>query len=593
MIPELEKTIKVKNAQYEAGKKAAEAEGRVVDIQQLEDLVNKAESVGVEPKQIEKLRRELSILGKKKEVEVTNPSEYQTLYREKLSTESQKLKDRAYEIQLSNAEKSAKVAAKEADRQNKEMIKLVQAELKAINPAASNKELLELASEKLKGKLKNPEKAAEEARLKSLAEARDAFEGQTSFVEKITGEDLTVASTGKNKRTITPTVYGESGDIVSNVTKVAAADIEKAADKNAAYAYALAERENNKAVQDLAKVYGQQQMSMSRDNIVAELKTQGKWIDPTQAAQKAKLETRISGKPIDVSTSFSPELGKDVLTASSGDEELVRKILPNFKFTKQEYQNPNMGVRDVEAFRNFISGLTAKDPLIDFRSTQELNKLSGEVKDTYNKLLGDEVAKTAMSTDKSVRKSLAELGVDSLITDSGIENKVNLRDKLSKLMATANTAKGASESVKVENAFNGLKEVYKNDPVKLNEVTAAFDQVKDKMRQAYLADITTGHNTFAIDPTSINWTMTAAGKLGLVANQSGRFINQIANSSTGQMMGQAKRFLDKGYKSYSAAFEKMAMQTPEKRRAMMYVLLQQPEFREAFGKDLTGLNDSE
>lgn len=592
LIPELENSLKVKNRMFEEGKTASEAANKTINIKQLEQLVDQAENAGVDPKQIEKLRRELGVLGKKAEVEVTDPGEYQTLLREKLSDESQKLKERAYELQLKNAEKAGSAAAKAADSQNKELLKITQAELRASNPSLSSSELQEQAQAALRGKLKDPQAAATEAREKVLAEAQEAFSGPRVNVEPITGQPLTTAAIGPNKNIIKPTVIGESGTLVDNVTTPAAVEISKMADKNAAYAYALAERENNKAINDLAKVYSQKSMMASRNDMIQELKNTGKWTDPVSAAKLAKEETILSGKPIDVSTAFSPEINRSVMTASSGDQELVRKILPNFKFTKQQYQNEDMGVRDVEAFRNFITDLTKKDPQIDFRSTKELNKISGQVKDTYNDLLGQETAKAAMETDQTVRKALAELGVDSLVRDSGIENKVDLRDKLARVMASANTAKGASEAVKVENAFKGLKEIYKNNPDKLREVTAAFNSVKDKMRQAYLSDVTTGHNTFAIDPTSINWTMTAAGKIGMAANELGYTINRVAESNPGQLMAQAKRFLDKGYKSYAATFEKMAMQTPQKRRALMYTLLQQPEFRSAFGADIMGTKET-
>lgn len=588
-IPELEQALKVKNQAYDLGKKEALEQGRTVDIKRFEDLVAKAEQAGADPKQIEKLRKELSILGKKTEVDVTDPGEYQRLYREKLTEESQKLKESAYQLQIKNAEKAGQKAYKDAERLNKDAIKSLKAELKIKYPTADDKFLLGLAEDQLGGKLKDPSLAAKEAREKVIREADEAFKGTAPIVNKATGEVLGEAQTGPNQRVLGKLIQTEEGVELPNLSATAALSIEKTADKNAAYAFALAERENQKAIQKLADVYRERQFMVSRDDIVSELKRANRWIDPAEAAKTAKEQTKLMQNPIDIERAFSPEIGRDVLTAKAGEQELLTKILPQFKFTKTEYQKPDLDVMDVEAFRNYLSDIINRDKQIDFRSLSKIQDISKEVKADYNKLLGEKTAEQALATDKQVRGSLAELGVDSLIGDSSIENKVNLTDKLSRLLYKANTAKGADETVKVEEAFRGLKDIYKDNPDKLRSVEAAFNTVKDKMRQAYLSDITTGHNTFAIDPTSINWIMTAGGKVGMAANEAGLLVNKIANSPVGKLLAESKKLAQKGYKKYSSAFEQMSsIEDVNKRRAIMYTLLQDPEFRKYLAEDIVG-----
>ena len=112
-----------------------------------------------------------------------------------------------------------------------------------------------------------------------------------------------------------------------------------------------------------------------------------------------------------------------------------------------------------------------------------------DVRGEYNKLLGEETATAALNTDKEVRKALSELGIDSLINNPSIENKVGLRDALSTLFATANRAKGANEAVKIDNAFKGLRDIFKSQPDRLKEIETAYSKVSNKMRQAYLSDI--------------------------------------------------------------------------------------------------------
>lgn len=591
LIPELDEAVKLKNAIYEQGKEASEAAGKTVNIKQFEDMINKAEAAGADPQQINKLRRELGIIGKQQEVPVTDPAEYQKLYREKLTEESQKLKENAYQVQMRNAEKAGQRAYKEAEKLNKEMIKTHKAELKIKYPTIEDKQLMELAEKELAQAktLKDPSVAAKEARDRVAADAEALFSGTKIDIEPTTGETIASATVAPNKRIIESAQTDDAGKIINNLSPRAGVEIEKLADKNAAYAYALAERENKKAMEKLAGVYRDKQMSASQQNIIDELKKTGDWVDPVSAAKQAKDGTKLSDQPIDIERYFSPEIGKDVLSAKTGEQELLTKILPQFKFTKQQYQKPELGVRDVEAFRNFLSDMTSRDKQLDFRSLEQLQGAHRDVRRTYNDLLGEETANAALETDKKVRTSLAEMGVDSLINDSGIENKINLRDQLAKLMYKANTAKGANESVKIEEAFKGLKDIYKNNPEKLKEVTNAFENVKDKMRQAYLSDITTGHNTFAIDPTSINWTMTAGGKIGMVANEAGLLVNKIANAPVGQILAQSKRFADKGYKKYSAVFDRMSsLDDLNKRRALLYTLLQDPGFRQAMSEDIVG-----
>lgn len=590
-IPELEQAVKLKNTMYEQGKQASEAAGKSVDIQHFESLINKAEANGADPQQIAKMRRELGILGKREEVAVTDPAEYQKMYSEKLQDESAKLKEHAYQVQMKNAEKIGQRAYKEAEKMNKDTLKLYQAELKAKYPTVDDKEIMKLAEMEMQkaGALKDPSAAAKEARDKIVSDAETMFKGPEITTEPITGENLVTAQTGENKRVMEPLKLGEDGQMSNNIIPKAAMDIEKTADKNAAYAYALAERENTKAIEKMANLNRDKNMLMSRQDAVNRLKLDGKWIDPVDAAKTAKQQTRFSQEPIDIERMFSPQLGKDVLTAKAGNEELISKILPKFNFTKEQYAKPNLDVRDVEAFRNFVGDMTGRDKQLDFRSLDQINSVGKEVRSKYNELLGQETADAALATDRQVRTSLGEMGVDSLINDSSIENKINLRDQLSKLLYKANTAKGANESVKIEEAFKGLKDIYKSNPKKLAEVESAFASVKDKMRQAYLSDITTGHNTFAIDPTSINWTMTAGGKIGMVANEAGLIINKIANAPVGKLLAQSKKFAEQGYKKYSSAFEKMSSTDDiNKRRALMYTLLQDPGFRNAMSMDIMG-----
>lgn len=593
LIPELEQALKVKNQIYAEGKEASLAAGKSTDIARLEQLVDTAEKAGVDPRQIEKLRRELARLGKKTEVDVTDPAEYQKLYREKLASESKALKEKAYEIQMRNADKAAKDAARNADKMNRDLLRITEKELKAANPDLAGKELRELAQKQLSGKLKDPRKAAVEAREKVIKEAEENFRGQELIVDETTGMPLATAATGENKRVITEVATNpETGQIYDTVTSKAAKDIQRLADKNAAQAYALVERENTKAIENLAKVYAEKGMAATRKDLIDELKTANKWIDPVQAAKKAKDETILSGKPIDVQSRFSPEINKDVLTARAGDEDIISKIMPDLKFTKPEYQNPNLDVRDVEAFRNFASDLAESDKALDYRTKNLLTGLAKETRKEYNELLGEETAKQALQTDQTVRKALSELGVESLVGDASIENKVGLRDKLARIMATANAPKGATESLKVRDAFSALESIYKNNPAKMAEIKAVKDEVSDKMRQAYLSDITTGHNTFAIDPASINWTMTAGGKIGMAANEAGLLVNKIANSTPGQLMLQSKKLLDKGYKKYSSVFDRMSStEDINKRRALLYTLMQDPNFRQMMAPDILGLEE--
>lgn len=591
LIPQLEGALKLKNEMYAGGKADAMAQGKTVPVQHFEDLIAKAEAAGADPVQIEKMRRELGILGKKQEVPVTDPNEYGKLADEKIQGEMQKLREAAYNMQVKKAEKIGQQAYKEAEKANKEILKQHIAELKIKYPQTEEARIKQMAEQELQkhNLLKDPSQAAQTAREKVVKEAEEAFKGTSTIVEPVTGAQLSTAEIGPNQRIIEEMAGKETGGQVQNLSGRAGKQIEKSADRNAALAYVAAEKRNNDAIDKLATVYREKQISVSKQDLITQLQKEGKWLNPQEIAMKAKQEASGAQKPVYIDQKYNMDVDRNMLTAKSGDEELLSRILPKYEFSKQQYQKPELDIHDTEAFRNFISDMTGRDKGLDYRSLDQINAVGKEVRGKYNDMLGKTTADAALETDKQVRRSLAEMGVDSLVGDASIENKINLRDQLAKLMYKANTAKGANESVKIEEAFKGLKDIYKNNPEKLKEVEGAFAKVKDKMRQAYLSDITTGHNTFAIDPTSINWTMTAGGKIGMVANEAGLMINKIANAPVGKLLAQSKKFSEQGYKKYASAFEKMSStEDINKRRALMYTLLQDPGFRAAMSADIMG-----
>lgn len=596
LMPLLENALKEKNKLFSQAKDKAMTEGRTINVKAFQDMIDKAKAAGVDEKTIAKIQKELDRLSKKIETSVTDPEEYQTLLRSKVAEEADVLKDKAYQLQQKNAEKAGQKAAKEAEKTNQQYLKLAVEKLKITNPTASNEELMQRARQELMelGRLGNPEHVAKSAAEQTKRSASEAFEGTNVFKEPATGTDVAEAVVGSDGKRILSTVQkNEAGIPITDLSEKAGVEINKLADKNAAYAYTLAERENKKATESLAEVYRKEGTAATNQQLTDELKRSGKWIDPLDAAKTAKEQTRLSQKPIDIEKSFSPELGKDIITAKTGDDSIISKILPKFDFKKTENQKPDLDVMDVEALRNQVKHVTDSDNQLDFRSVKELGDLSKNVRGNYNELLGKEAAENALKTDEEVKKSLAELGIDSLIGDNSTVNKIKLRDALANIFATSQTAKGAKDSVKIENAFEGLRRVFKDQPEEKAKIEQVYEKVKEHMRQAYLSDITTGHNTFAIDPGSLSWTMTAGGKIGLVTNKTGLIINKVANSAPGQLLAQAKQFADRGLNKYSKVFEKMsATEDLTKRRALMYTLLQQPDFRETFGVDILGKEES-
>lgn len=589
------KAKKEKDRLYNEGKiAAADKSLSIEEVQNAwKQARGKVEANGdvIDPKVENQVQSLINKFGQQTEKEVTDPAEYQKLYREKLGTESQKLKEDAYKVQLRNAEKAGQQAGKEADKANREALKQALKEAKILNPAASNEELIAQAQNALakSGGLKDPAKAAQEARAKVMAEAESAFKGTETMVEPTTGEALATASLGPNKRLIEPVQTDEVGQIVNNLSPKAGAQIEKMADKNSAYAYALAERENQKNLEKLASTYQDKQLSMSRQDLMNELQKNGNWIDPVQAAKQAKEGTRLSQSPVDIEKYFSPEINRDVLVAKAGEDELLTKILPQFKFTKNVYERPDLNVKNIERMRNVVRGTSEGPGMV-----QKLDAGSAEreavggfgqfLADTYNKMLGN-AGPAARQTATDLDKFFTRLGARIDPNASSAENQKSISEALDRLFMAGQAPKNSRQRIYFEEAEKALSDSFKNaDPQMKAQVQQAFDKAKDVSEKLYLSRLSTGENPLATSLTeggipNVKSFVPVAGKAVQAGTMSGLLVNKVEQNL--DML--AKSFAGKGMKKYSDILSRMTnMQMPEtKRRALLYTLMQEPEFRES------------
>lgn len=213
-----------------------------------------------------------------------------------------------------------------------------------------------------------------------------------------------------------------------------------------------------------------------------------------------------------------------------------------------------------------------------------------ELSTDLNKLYKSSIDPTeAEGIDKNLREALAKLGMSGSMSKPQLSAQEieRLTDRLLKKAIKAGESKGSVEFKKTEDAFQKLISALPEGSPERLQLESKIKNLKEEAYKSFLSDITRGHNTFAISPSNLNWTMTAAGKLGFAAEASGAAYRGIVNSTPGQLMGMANKMVERGYRKYADTLNKIAgTEDVNKRRALTFTLLQNPEFRELMSPEI-------
>lgn len=292
--------------------------------------------------------------------------------------------------------------------------------------------------------------------------------------------------------------------------------------------------------------------------------------DPAQLSNLKKLLNKLAGEEPSQASDEMHKLMSGIYpsapsaAASEAEEKVLRPA--DLNLLKQE----------AKKIKSRIYG-TPSDAATD---------LANDINQTYKSSID---ATQGENIDKNLREALAKLGMSGATSKPQLSpNDVErLTDKLLKKTTKAGADKGSIEFKKTEDAFNKLIQALPEGSPEQLQLKDKISKLKDDAYKSFLSDITRGHNTFAISPGNLNWTMTAAGKLGFAAEAAGATYRGIINSPPGKLIGLANDLRQKGYQKYAETLNKIAgTEDVSKRRALTFTLLQNPEFRKLMSPDI-------
>lgn len=591
----------VKNENFRSAELASNV---TIDVNKIQELIDLSIKNGADVKEVKGLQSLLNKLSGKVDEVVTDPAKYNERVRKEISQAQEELKIKTYEKLDKDIQKRAVVAEREAKQvaeiSNRKLIESAVSGLGA-PPGISGKakqDFEQTAIEMLKkqGQYLDPIEASKKAKADILSQAADLYKGpsiktspvtKTNYVESQIGKDVAV-------RTKAPPKGSDLEDVadamVGNASS-AGINIQKLADTNSAQAYTIAERENKKAIAKLTKQYDEQQLARSRDDIISELKDSPAWTDPITAAKNAKAATLAGdlNRPlIETITEFSPELNRQVSSSRVGEETVLKKILPNYEFKETKFTKDKLRPEDLNLLKQQAS--KSRGPLFGAPS-DAVGELSSEI----NKLYKSSIDSSKVDDiDKNLREALAKLNMSGMASKHKLSpnDMEHFTDRLLKKTGRAGADRGSVEFKKTEDAFDKLMQALPEGSPEQLKLKEKVSKLKEDAYKTFLSGITRGHNTFAINPGNLNWTMTAAGKLGYGAEIVGATYRGIVNSPPGKLIGLANDLRQKGFQKYAETLSKIAgTEDVSKRRALTFTLLQNPEFRKLMSSDISDLEN--
>ena len=614
VIKNIKDTSEVKNQAFRSAEKISKVQ---TDAQEIQTLIDKAIAAGTDKKTVKKLQDKLDSITGKVETVITDPKKLSEKISDEISQAADDLRAKTIEKlendKIRRADLAAKKAEKDAEKMNKDLVtaRLQRMTTQTELPGTTQKKFKEEAIQYLKdsGQYIDPEQAAIEARDKVMSEAFETYSGAEIKQHPIVDKEIIETQIAKGKKVYSPMPVGTGekelpksaipSAINANET-AAGIQINKLADLNAAQAEKIAERENNKAINDLIKKYDNEKISRTREDIIQELKQSNMWSDPiskAKAAKEATLSGEIDRPLIDIISKFDQQSGRFMISSKRGEDTILNKILPKYEFKETTLTKDKLLPEDLNTLKQVASEL---DTGIYGQTSASLNELKDQVNKLYKTSISKESNAPLIKSEKeltkldepyrvdaNLRNALAKLNMTGDFSKStlGIEDLTRLSEELLKKMTRASETKGSIEYKQTKDAMKSLLDVFPDKTsTQYKNLEQSFKQLEEDAYKTFLSDITRGHNTFAISPGNLNWTMTAAGKLGFAAEAAGHAYRNIANSKPAELAALATKMIKKGHQKYAETLNKIAQtEDMNKRRALTFTLLQNPDFRNAIG----------
>jgi len=309
---------------------------------------------------------------------------------------------------------------------------------------------------------------------------------------------------------------------------------------------------------------------------VADLKkkiadAEAKGADPTQLKNLKRLVNKLSGEEDIQATDELGQMLSETYSTPTGLQEVEETVAKTLKPA-----DLNLLKQEAKRIRSRVYGAPS----------DAANELATDLNQLYKESID---ATKGEAIGGNLREALAKLGMSRSTSKPqlGVEDVERLTNKLLKKTMKASETKGSIEFKQTEDAFKKLAEALPEGSPERMRVQEKIDNLKEASYKSFLSDITRGHNTFAISPTNLNWTMTAAGKLGFAAEAAGAAYRGIVNSSPGKLLSMANKIRQRGYEKYANTLNKIAgTEDVNKRRALTFTLLQNPEFRDLMAPEV-------
>lgn len=587
VIDTLKDISKDKNKWYSIGKDYAKANNKTMDINDLKLGINDYFETNNTPVEIRD--KILSFLDKHGDVgltDVTDPKKIKILFDDLVTQETQSIKEKSYLKLKQEENKIAGKAISQAENDNKAIIKNQMMELKQqaeyVN-ITDEKQLKQLAIQKASeaGLLKNPQEEAANAAKAYLKTAEDSYNGVENIIEPVTGKEIFKANIGENKAVRSPIPANDEliSGTMNSVENKAATSIDSQMDTIRNQTINLTNKENDRIVNQYLSLLKRDNKNITADDVKNLLMSKGQLKTPELVAEQAVEAARLSRGPIQTTTEFSPELNKYILSSKEGDRDLLSKII-NPKFQEETLLNPKADIQKTENIRNQLSSMsTSATNKNDFIEAQALDKLKSLTNDQYYNMMPENVANNAKQATKNFSDILtAGFGKKGQQQGGEILQNPDLTAELRKTISDSVKSGKFDEKKSIDDMFNIIKSRYPDA-----NAQELQNKVIDQAKLVGISEATT--KKAMLQQKGVMGLLGATGEGAAVAggNLAGLAVNKFVTSPnfTTKIPMMAADLAQRGMTKYSDMLAKIGASPLSKQRALVYTLLQEPEFRNA------------
>lgn len=294
-------------------------------------------------------------------------------------------------------------------------------------------------------------------------------------------------------------------------------------------------------------------------------------------------EPSLGGQQPGVFQGTGPAFGTDVMAARSqsatdtiaplkmsGGKGEFSAIKP---ITGEVLTTPKQTIDDLQNLKNVLEDFAGTDT----SAGREAIGLKREVDDLIASISDENALSFANRLREIKSEAVSKLGLADVATGMDDASRQSRNQSanafLEKITNAMGTNKGMVAKQDLGAGFDALKMI---DP---NKAGAIQSGLGEKARDVYLSRQMNQPAVLTSDPL----TAIAGGTKGLVyqtADYAGKMSRSISESTPGQLVAMATDLAARGQNKYAEMLNKASLAAPSKRQALLFVLAQDPSFRE-------------